>query len=119
MTPTASTAATASSTLPGPTGIPAARKVRAKCIRLATSRPSGFSEAAACIGLLLLAGGGGDFGLDLFEQFRRLAALDARDVVLVFEEDAQRVVDRLRCQFERVQLHQRLGPVDRLGDAGE
>src|ERR1700676_1723449 len=38
--PTASTAATASSSLPGPTGSPAARKVRAKCIRLATSRPS-------------------------------------------------------------------------------
>src|SRR5712691_1406196 len=38
--PTASTAATASSTLPGPTGNPAARNVRPKCIRLASSRPS-------------------------------------------------------------------------------
>jgi hypothetical protein len=37
--PTASTAATASITLPGPIGSPAARNVRAKCIMFATSRP--------------------------------------------------------------------------------
>jgi hypothetical protein len=34
------TAATASMTLPGPSGSPAARSVRAKCIKLATRRPS-------------------------------------------------------------------------------
>ena len=42
-----------------------------------------------------LARRGGDFGLDLLQQLRRLAALDAGDVVLVFEQHAQRVVDRL------------------------
>src|SRR5881227_2795165 len=134
--PTASTAATASSTLPGPTGSPAARKVRPKCIRLATSRPSapsptlprlrGRESAASAAGGSGLTGtgsrlarGGGDLGLDLIEELGRLAALDAGDVVLVFEQHAQGVVDRLRRQFQHVELHQGLSPVDRLGDAGQ
>src|SRR6266850_2382879 len=138
--PTASTAATASSTLPGPTGSPAARKVRAKCIRLATSRPSlacagagnphplaaptpslprkrgrGFIgvrrsktlprgrgregpalKAREGGGPMLksrLSGRGGDLGLDLLQKARRLAALNPGDVVLVFQQDAERVVD--------------------------
>ena len=41
------------------------------------------------------------------------------DVILVFEQHAQGVVDRMRGQLEHVELHQRLGPVDRLGDAGK
>ena len=40
---------------------------------------------------------GGRLGLDLVQQARGLAALDAGDVVLVFEQHAQRVVDRLRA----------------------
>src|ERR1041385_4243683 len=165
--PIASTAATASSTLPGPTGSPAARKVRPKCIRVATSRPSDCEPPGAlsnwpplrtaapaltptlspqagrgrslrsgsarplspsygardrvrggCLSSLL-ARGGGDLGLDLIEQLGRLAALDAGDVVLVFEQHAQGVVDRLRRQLQDVELHQGLGPVDRLGDAGQ
>src|SRR5215472_15045404 len=54
--PIVPTATTASITLPGPTGRPAARKVRAKCIRLASSDPcSGIGP------LRPLAGGeGGD-----------------------------------------------------------
>src|SRR5580704_13778723 len=179
--PTALTAATASSTLPGPTGSPAARKVRAKCIRLATSLPSETCAAAAAIQLnseavrlrerktltaegaevaqrtrwlgnccnafaslratsassavkccfilptaspphcedSSFAGGGGDLGLDLLQEARRLAALHPGDVILVFQQDAQGVVDRLRRQFQGVELHQGLGPVDRLGDAGQ
>src|ERR1700722_686630 len=113
--PTALTAATASMTLPGPTGSPAARNVRAKCIRLATSRPS-CSESLATTSRPVRRGS--ELGFDLIEQPRRLAALDARDVVLVFEQHAQRVVDRVGGQFEHVELHQRLGPVDGLGDTG-
>src|SRR3546814_1036501 len=60
-----------------------------------------------------------DLGPDLVEDFRGFAALDAGDVVLVFQEDAERVVDGLRVEDERVELHQRLGPIDRLGDAGQ
>src|SRR6266851_3113211 len=44
--PIAVTASTASMTLPGPTGSPAARKVRAKCIRLASSDPPSSDVAA-------------------------------------------------------------------------
>ena len=39
------------------------------------------------------------------------------DVVLVFQQHAQRVVDRLGIEVERVQLRQRRRPVDGLGDA--
>src|SRR5258708_40261918 len=60
--PTAETAATASMTLPGPTGNPAARNVRAKCIRLASSRPR-VSDAPGAINfaaLICLPGEGRD-----------------------------------------------------------
>src|SRR3546814_11112057 len=43
-----------------------------------------------------------DLGPDLVEDFRGFAALDAGDVVLVFQEDAERVVDGLRVEDERV-----------------
>src|SRR5215831_16776684 len=43
--PIARTAATASITLPGPTGSPAARKARAKCIKLASSDPPASDDA--------------------------------------------------------------------------
>src|SRR6266403_1954997 len=111
--PIAETAATASMTLPGPTGNPAARKVRAKCIRLASSRPWGSDAAAIarlCVAMSACKIDCG-FGLDLFEQ--------PGDVVLVFQQHAQGVVDRVRRQLQYVELHQRLGPVDRLGDAGK
>src|SRR4051812_46035700 len=44
-------------------------------------------------------------------------ALHPRDVVLVFEQRAQRVADHLRGQRAGVELRQRGGPVDGLGDA--
>src|SRR5215472_9091519 len=164
--PTVETAATASMTLPGPTGSPAARKVRAKCIRLASNRPppSGGSAPEICPLRPLAGGEGGDpspsamgrvrwvvplagagdpptsprpspppgaerersglcdigqcsggLGLDLLEDARRLAALQPGDVVLVFEQHPQGVVDRVRAQFQDVELHQGFGPIDRLG----
>src|SRR5437879_13332122 len=110
--PTVRTASTAASTLPGPIGSPAARNVRAKYIRLARRWPdiSGDPRSIA---------GGGELRLDLGEQAQGLAALDLADVILVFQQDAKRVVDRLGRQRQHVELHQRLRPVDRLGHAGQ
>src|SRR3954453_15812262 len=102
--PTACNASTALITLPGPTGSPAARKVRAKCITLAINRPSVFGATAARMSRL--ARGGGDFGLDLVEQLGGLAALNAGDVVLILQQDAERVVDDIRRQLSRILLHQ-------------
>src|SRR6202047_4886526 len=165
--PTALTAATASMTLPGPTGSPAARNVRAKCMRLASSRPC----SGTCPLRPLAGGEGGDpsgdamgrvrwakspwsepggartsprpsppprarrgrsvssgtgsrlrrcsLDLHLIEDAGCFAAVQAGDVVLVFEQHAQGVVDRVRGQFQYIKLHQSFGPVDRLGDAGE
>src|SRR6516225_3500633 len=113
-------ASTASMTLPGPTGSPAARNVRAKCIRLASSRPSrcrcGGMRGSLVTGSSLHHGG---LGLDLLEYAGGLATVQSGDVVLVFEQHTQGVVDRMRVQLEHIELHQGVGPVDRLGDAGK
>src|SRR5208282_452291 len=61
----------------------------------------------------------GGLGLDLLQQPGGLAAVQPGDVVLILEQHAQGIVDRVRGQLEHVELHQRLGPVDRLGDAGK
>src|SRR5207245_1884791 len=63
--------------------------------------------------------GGGGLGFDLLQQTSGFAAMQPGNVVLVFEQHPQGVVDRVRVEFEHVELHQRLGPIDRLGDAGE
>src|SRR5216683_525464 len=114
--PIAPTAATASMTLPGPTGSPAARNVRAKCIRLASSRPGsaparpspsrwrGSLPLPACGERAGVRGSSvtisrprrGGLGLDLLQEPGGFAAVQAGDVVLVFEQDTQRVVDRDR-----------------------
>src|SRR5277367_3717613 len=97
--PTSLTAATALMTLPGPTGRPAARKVRAKCIRLASSDPlpadcpppsrwrgsvppPACAERAGVRGIDGTASAhhrGGGFGLDLVEKAGSLAALQPGD----------------------------------------
>ena len=63
--------------------------------------------------------GGGDFDLDMVQDLHRLAALDLGDVVLVFEERAQGRAHHGGIERHHVELSQGLGPVDRLGDAGE
>src|ERR1700751_4763128 len=160
--PPVRTAAPASMTLPGPTGSPAARNVRAKCIRLASRRPcsgscplrplaggEGGDPSRPAMGRVRWAGAEvspisprpspppraemgrlgspvtisrlrpGGLGLDLIEDAGGFAAMQAGDVVLIFEQHAQRVVDRVRRKFQYIELHQGFGPVDRLGDAGE
>src|SRR6516165_1127612 len=49
--------------------------------------------------------------LHLLQQAGCLAAADAGDVVLIFQQHAQRVVDCLGIEGDLVELDQRLGPV--------
>ena len=56
--------------------------------------------------------------LQLVEQLGDVAALHLGDVVAVLEQHAERVADVVGREADRVQRDQRVGPVDRLGDAG-
>ena len=56
--------------------------------------------------------------LQLGEQLGDVAALHLGDVVAVLEQHAERVVHVVGREADRVQRDQRIGPVDRLGDAG-
>ncbi len=47
------------------------------------------------------------------------SAADVPDVLLVLEDDAEGLVDDLRAQLRRAEREQRIGPVERLGDAGD
>src|SRR5476649_1599832 len=59
---------------------------------------------------------GGDVGLHLAQDVGRLGALQALDVVLVLQQDAQRVVDALGIEVERVEFRECGCPVDRFSD---
>src|SRR5262245_10406177 len=111
--PTASTARTPSITRPGPIGSPAPRRMRAKCMMLGTSALSCASFIGRGSSL------GQSLGADIAQQALALGPADARDVVLVLEQRPQRVVDRRRVEHGLVERDQRVGPVDRLGDAGQ
>src|SRR5712672_878001 len=63
--------------------------------------------------------GGGELRPDLGEQALGIAAAHAGDVVLVLEQGTESVVDGPGVERHLVQGHQRLRPVDRLGDAGQ
>src|SRR5690606_34232616 len=112
-------------TSPGPIGSPAFRRTRPKCITFSTRRPP-VSRVAARSGRLRPVAGfgmaardllGRKLGLDLFQDALRLAALETSNVVLVFQEDAESVVDRLGIEDERIELHQGMRPVDGFGNA--
>ena len=59
---------------------------------------------------------GADLVLDLVENALGFRAFHAHDVILVFEQHAQRVVDRLRIKRDAVELMQRRHPVERFGN---
>src|SRR5690242_5094793 len=110
--PTASTARSASMTLPGPMGKPAARSVRAKNIRFSTRRPWKAGVSLAVMGAHSCPSlGGGDLGLHLVKQRGSLAAADLRDIVLVFQQHADGVIDRLGIEGDTIELDQRFRPV--------
>src|SRR5579871_3541041 len=102
------TARSASITWPGPTGMPAARRMRANCMMLSTSLPFTGRSAERLLG---------ELGAHGIEQLHGFGALQAGDVVLVFEQHAQGRVDDRGIERHRVELEQRFRPVDRLGDA--
>src|SRR5882724_12428229 len=107
--PTASIARNASITRPGPIGSPAARKVRARNMTFSASRLAsigggmgggvGIMDAVAMgkmRGRRRSAWRGGQFRFRLLQQMSGLAAFDLGNVVLVFQQHAQGVVDALR-----------------------
>src|SRR5690348_2809189 len=54
----------------------------------------------------------------LGEVATRAVAADLADVLLVFEDDTERLVDQLGGQLAGAERQQRRGPVERLGDPG-
>ena len=132
----------------GPTGSPARRSRCAKCMTLAARVGGvagivGRHKTAPCTcaqgeppGGTATADGGGSKrravrpnspqpaitrsrrGLCLAYQPGRLGTADLRDIVLIFQQNAECLVHRRRRQLVLVQICQRLRPVDRLGNAG-
>src|SRR4029077_8816445 len=96
--PTASIASRAAITRSGPTGTPARRRTRAKWVTFSAN--TGAARLAQFV-----------------EQARHLGARHLGDVVAVLEEHAERVLHALRVEADGVEGDQRVGPVDRLGDA--
>ena len=110
-------------TLAGPTGMPAPRSTRTKCSDVlgeATARQrrhraaEGHSRGA---GARLTPAGSSRPSLRFGDEPRGDLGTERADVVLVLEQHAQRVGDRLRIERDAVERDQRLGPVERLGDA--
>src|SRR5581483_1599797 len=56
--------------------------------------------------------------LHLVEQRLDLGLVKPRDVVLIFQQRAERVRHRRRIERHHVELGERAGPVERLGNAG-
>src|SRR4029079_1597828 len=120
--------------------MPAARNARAKCTMFSARRPvswamtqafnpshrsagAGVSSAGPPSSALARKGGLAlllrrpDFCPHLVDQFFRLGAFEARDIVLILEQHPERVGDGRRIERNNVKLGQRRGPVERLGDA--
>src|SRR4051812_29434285 len=114
--PAARTACTASMTRPGPIGRPATRSARAKCMRFAVKAPVPSSEAVVT-SAAIVSPLGCELLLDFAQDARCLGTTDLGDIVLIFEQGAERIVDRRRIERHAVELDQRLRPVDRLSHA--
>ena len=116
---------------PVPSGRPASRRARAKwtmfCARTPPPCRLGFENPAwsnfrrICLALSLRALSDlqpAKLGARLLDQRLRFRALDLGDVVLIFEQHAERVGDLRRIEGDRVEFGQRRRPVQRFGDAG-
>src|SRR5487761_1606328 len=57
------------------------------------------------------------FRLHLVEQFLDLGAFELGDVILIFEQHAERVGDSSRIERHHIEFSQRAGPIERFGDA--
>src|ERR1700722_5712955 len=115
--PAASTAASASSTAPGPRGIPASRRARAKWMMFCAKTPplAGSASRIALIscGSLSLRSDlqPAELGAGLLDQRLRLCALNLCDIVLIFQQDAERIGNLRRVERHRIELGQRGRPV--------
>src|ERR1700722_15062907 len=121
--PAASTAASASSTAPGPRGIPASRRARAKWMMFCAKTPP-LAGSASKIALISRGSTSlrsnlqpAKLGARLLDQRLRLCAFYLCDIVLIFQQHAERIGDLRRVERYRVELGQRGRPVERLGDA--
>src|SRR3954453_14662834 len=90
---------------PLPIGKPASRNSRPNVSMLRVRRPGVMSSG---LRLTLRGTAGGALNKCL-----RLIAANPIDVLLVFQDDAQRIVDSFRSQFGRAQREQGLRPVER------
>ena len=100
---------------------PGARSTRTKCRTFSARRPFGAKaiapgSCAVAIPARIVTAGCPPV-CDLGDDPRRDLGLERADVVLVLEQHAQRVGHRLRIERDAVERDQRLGPVERLGDA--
>src|SRR5215468_4710632 len=107
----------ASITEPGPTGSPAARSARAKPTTLSAMLPVGGLRWSMAVGICALTNDSVLAGRFL-QNFLQTVALHTRDIVLILQQCAESVADHLRGQRARIELGERRGPVDGLGDAG-
>src|SRR6185437_4103349 len=102
-----------------PTGRPALRNTRAKCTTLSARRPAFASRPMGSVigSTSVLPDGGGRRPADSFEDPRGLGTPDARDIVLVLQEDAERVIDGLLVERRAIEREQRAPPFDRFREA--
>src|SRR6185312_17034069 len=121
--PATRSASSASSTAPGPTGIPAARSARAKYNTFSARRPVGWFSLLVerSAGIMTLPARGRLLGrpqlrFHLVEQLLDLGAFQPRDIVLIFEQHTERVGNGGRIERDDVELGQRAGPIQRFGD---
>src|SRR4051812_40112094 len=92
----------------GPTGSPVRRSSRAKCMTFAARVPIRPTRLYSFRRLLRFSHQSGCFG-----------AANLRDIILVFQQNTQRLIDRLWRELRLVQVGQRLRPVDRLSHPGQ
>src|SRR6185437_3091834 len=115
-TPASSSACSASTARSLPTGSPALRNTRAKCSTLSASRPAcgGCDARSGSMSIPLGSGHcplrGGRCVADPLEDPRGLGVSHPGEIVLVFQEHSQRVVDRLRVKRRSIEGEQRASP---------
>src|ERR1700735_1363919 len=103
--------------------MPASRRARAKWMTFCARTPP-LAGSASKIALILLGSISlrsdlqpAKLGAGFLDQRLRLCTLYLGNIVLIFQQDAQRIGDLRRVERHRIELGQRGRPVERLGDA--
>src|SRR5215207_10091636 len=105
---------------PEPTGRPASRSRRPKVSRFAwilLAEIGGGSGRTPSIAVVVIAKSRGALHLQqgAADEIRRHVAAHAVDVLLIFQDDAEGVVDGLLVEIDRAEGQQGSRPVERLG----